>query len=93
MALCGAQVGASCLTDLTPAEEACCTASLQLAVGSNGSLCGMTKAGQAALSPDLLLVRCARMLLYTCRSSQLLDCHEQSQTVLNADAASESCRT
>lgn len=50
------QVGAACLTDLTAAEEACCTASLQVAVTGSGSLCGMTKQGQAAFSPDLLLV-------------------------------------
>lgn len=50
------QVGAACLTDLTAAEEACCSASLQAAVGSDGSLCGITKQGQAAFSADLLLV-------------------------------------
>jgi hypothetical protein len=58
---CGTQVGASYLTDLTLAEEACCSASLQVAVGTDGSLRGMTKAGRAALSPDALLVGHGRM--------------------------------
>ena len=57
LALCDAQVGAACLADLTLAEEACCSASVQVAVSSDGSLCGMTKTGRAALDPDMLLVR------------------------------------
>jgi hypothetical protein len=89
MVLPDTQVGASCLTDMTPAEEACCTASLQVAVAADGSLRGMTKTGQAALSPDLLLVRCGSVLLNASGSSQLLDRHARLQTLLTAGTASE----
>ena len=51
-----AQVGAACLADLTSTEEACSGASLQASINASGALCGFTKQGPTAISPDMLLV-------------------------------------
>jgi exosome complex RNA-binding protein Rrp42 (RNase PH superfamily) len=82
-----AQVGTACLADLTLAEEACCSASVQVAVGSDGSLHGMTKAGRAALDPDMLLVRSPQQAAVMIAIRCLIPRHHR------ADVRSGLCRT
>lgn len=54
------QVGASNLTDLTAAEEACSAAAVQAAVSESGVLSSVSKQGHGAISPDAMLVSCCR---------------------------------
>jgi hypothetical protein len=75
------QIGGRCVVDLTPEEELCSSAALQVAVDGGGALCGLTKRRRGGIDVSMALVgghACAPghapLLSATCSVLQDFDC-------------------
>jgi exosome complex component RRP42 len=60
LALSVCQLGAAAAVDPTADEEEAAAAALQVAVDAQGTVCGITKRGEAAVEPVMMMVRAGR---------------------------------